>query len=222
MWYQFLLVSDTKMSYDLYYATQQPSLPLPSPCYFTEHSYLPVAAPPLSHHFPEYQQRSRVITTQKPTSPDAISTALEDALTSFSNPSASSTAEDIQILRPDVNGAKYERIIYDQNVFIQKTALKNGNIRFRCNRYKKTSGNCPATITVNSSKTNILKQSQKPHNHPSNSRKSVDDLIATNRLVLDDSDSTFKELVNKHSVTASRKLRVQRLRRVTKVRSDSV
>ena len=74
-------------------------------------------------------------------------------------------------------------------------------------------------MTVNSTKMSIIRQSKKAHNHPPSSAKTIEKLLINNRLILDSTESTYDELVTKYNVNPSRKMKVQRLRRVTKVRS---
>jgi hypothetical protein len=120
----------------------------------------------------------------------------------------------IQTLEPCDNHQQHQRIIYRQNVFYQKRVSKNGNIYYRCSKRKKKDGSCPVAITVDASKTTVVRKSKAAHNHPPESASSLEMLVATNRLLLDDSNCTFRELAEKHDVSPSRNLRRRRLRQL--------
>jgi len=77
-------------------------------------------------------------------------------------PASTASKNEVELLVTE-RGA--QKILHRGNLFWKQHSLKNGNVRYRCQRHKGKDGKCPAKITVQESKTVTFEEGQ--HNHSS-------------------------------------------------------
>ena len=190
------------------------------------HPYFSYAHPSVNSNLP--------VPANSDTSADVNMDSLIDVLTNQPNTPSPTADTLLQYLDDDLNddgalrtlkhpghGTLHGTLLYQRFTFLHKRSLKSGNIVYRCSLYKKKSGCCPATITVDATKTTVLKTSR-IHNHLPRSPTSVDRQLSTNALLLDvTEEASFPALAHRHGITPTRKLRVQRIRHLSRMRSTS-